>query len=306
MDNLNPPFAKSRFPARPRRRGLALTEFPAVRKRGFTLIELLVVVAIIALLVTILMPTLQQAKELAKRSVCAGHQHQVGLAIAIYAAEFDTIFPGAVGRISSSHPDASVREGGHHTWRHWFQYLWGPQYHIMVGDDGTHPGWGEYGTQENDAIRCLKSTSGKYGMYASKHVDANNATETADAVFMSVTHPPLWSSSYGFTRFHMDQCPTPDNFLMIGCTTDGDPLDQSHYSFEWWVTHSNVGARPNMGLWLTHLETVNGMFADGHVEACGSMRLQNTANERPKRVWDPDWGGPGIKEWLWEDGTFGP
>jgi prepilin-type processing-associated H-X9-DG protein len=268
------------------------------------LIELLVVVAIIALLVTILMPSLSRAKELAKQAVCASHQHSIGLAIWTYAAEFDNIFPGAVGRISSSHPDASVREGGHHTWRHWFQYLWGPQYHILVMDEGTHPGWGEYGTQETGMIRCPKSTSGKYGLYASDNVDAHDLT--ADGVFMDVTHPPLWNSSYGFTRFLMDKCPSPDNFLFVGCTTDGDPLDQSYYAFQWWVTHSNVGRRPNMGLWLTHSETVNGLFVDGHVESCGSQTLQNTANERPRRAWDPDWGGPGIKEWLWEDGTFGP
>ncbi|MDY7010330.1 MAG: type II secretion system protein [Planctomycetota bacterium] len=59
-----------------------------MRKRhGFTLIELLVVIAIISLLTSILMPSLNNAKELAKRSVCASNLHHISLAVHTYAAE---------------------------------------------------------------------------------------------------------------------------------------------------------------------------------------------------------------------------
>ena len=51
----------------------------ARRMRGFTLIELLVVIAIISLLVSILIPSLKRAKELARRAVCASNLHQPGL-----------------------------------------------------------------------------------------------------------------------------------------------------------------------------------------------------------------------------------
>ena len=52
---------------------------------GFTLIELLVVVAIIALLVAILLPVLEEARELAKSTVCLTRLKFAGLAIAMYA-----------------------------------------------------------------------------------------------------------------------------------------------------------------------------------------------------------------------------
>ena len=56
-------------------------------RKAFTLIELLVVVAIIALLVSILMPALGRAKEMAKRVQCGAHCHDLGIANAIYQNE---------------------------------------------------------------------------------------------------------------------------------------------------------------------------------------------------------------------------
>jgi prepilin-type N-terminal cleavage/methylation domain-containing protein/prepilin-type processing-associated H-X9-DG protein len=61
--------------------------------RGFTLIELLVVISIIALLLSILMPSLRSAREQAKIISCQANCRQIGLMVAGYQAENDGAVP---------------------------------------------------------------------------------------------------------------------------------------------------------------------------------------------------------------------
>jgi prepilin-type N-terminal cleavage/methylation domain-containing protein/prepilin-type processing-associated H-X9-DG protein len=68
-------------------RGVTDATQQPVFQSGFTLIELLVVVAILALLVAMLMPSLHSAKELARRAVCASNIRQVLIATKGYATE---------------------------------------------------------------------------------------------------------------------------------------------------------------------------------------------------------------------------
>jgi prepilin-type N-terminal cleavage/methylation domain-containing protein/prepilin-type processing-associated H-X9-DG protein len=63
-------------------------------KRGFTLIELLVVVAIIALLIAILLPSLGRARDHAKTVACGSNQRGIGQAVLAYASEHDDRAPG--------------------------------------------------------------------------------------------------------------------------------------------------------------------------------------------------------------------
>ncbi len=83
------------------------------RRNGFTLIELLVVISIIALLISILLPSLGKARQSARDLTCATNLKSIGQALAVYATDYKGWWPKAAGNLPGQPGNTAPRDLWH-------------------------------------------------------------------------------------------------------------------------------------------------------------------------------------------------
>ncbi len=103
-------------------------------RRAFTLVELLVVIAIIGILIALLLPAVQAAREAARRLQCSNNLKQVGLALLSYESSHGVFPPGALETADGLH-------WGHSWWVRILPYIEQNTIYDQFDQEGPPTGW---------------------------------------------------------------------------------------------------------------------------------------------------------------------
>jgi len=220
--------------------------------RGFTLIELLVVISIIALLVSILMPSLQGAKEQAKAVQCLANLRNIATGVATYQADGDgRFFLYASPKFKESGPQKGDPEF----------YFYGD-----VRDDGT---------VDPTASPFMPYLANNVNLFACPNLPWGSFVPQTGAISLTTNYgynasyltAPASGASYGFVPRRPDDIPDPAKMFVLNDSAmcwlpDNEPLQNSAY-----LAPYSPGWRATTH--FRHNDRTQALCADGHAERFG-------------------------------------
>jgi prepilin-type processing-associated H-X9-DG protein/prepilin-type N-terminal cleavage/methylation domain-containing protein len=274
------------------KRSTLCSAFSRRLSQNFTLIELLVVIAIIAILASMLLPALQQARERARATDCINKQKQIGMMLLAYAEDF------------GSHSPAPFNYNEGDNLRNYAQRLW--KY-----------GYAGYGLQTADAViakvhrqfLCPSLPPASTGKGHSQWVSTNFTNQTYGMFYYPNSNtnrifPYVYqlNSTVAMSRgYILKRLPKPSSFGWIADsyvgTKDGVAFQGQYYAIYLMKEQSTAPMFPGLsgtqaGVALVHNTRGNVLMCDGHVKSFGQGELTVMGNK--------EWAGTlnGVSPWC--------
>lgn len=228
-------------------------------KRAFTLIELLVVIAIISLLVSILLPSLNKARDLAKEVVCASGMRSWGMATHMYSSDYD----GSVVPFCTASTYGQSRS--------WYALL-----RPFVGAEGQN-------VKKEHYQKLMECPSG----------EARFGVHYGGSIVNGVCGPLIWVNSASPSPLRFDQIRSPGKWIMmmdVAATVDFFMFSPNGWGFDVDESGDGIGDSNSGVLYashphpynaakpLVHREGLNTMMCDGHVQWMDFDTWQNPDN----------------------------
>ena len=266
------------MPERTRQAGFTPAELPAVSRReggAFTLVELLVVVAILALLISLLMPVLTRAKDLAKDTLCRTNLNAIQKAMDFYRRDNDDVIPVACIYNSGGTPNALE---------------WKPYWETWNNFIAEYPGENRYGWRpkggytDPDTFICpsYEHEPGLRGTYGLNHRMSEEDQRYRDGYnwvkFIPATN--TWHYLMG------DSTLRPTKMYLSGDAEGPGPGHGQNYVFSYAANYRSADFRHLVTPGEPESGHVNIVFHDGHVE--GTPRDE---------IYDQHWGWGKLPWW---------
>ncbi len=255
-------------------------------KGGFTLIELLVVISIIAVLMGIMMPALQRARDQARQLVCKSNVRQFGGALGLYTADNKDTFPTihAVATMPSRfHPESPM-------WCVQFAKYLGLRWEEQVQVDLATGNLTGFGKRYSDVWRCPadKDKAQKYIGYGPNYPNitaypkehgsnpiahrkphkGSTVKRPSSTLFMTETHS-TGAAIYAY------ETPKASGFnFRAEVDTNGDGINDTATRFKDSAIFNNIGYRHGKDG-----ANVSAVMIDGSSRNCGVSELADNVND---------------------------